>query len=70
MRDGRWCDHTHIEEIEIGVELLLDHGEDRSLSKSSRVKRFNMNAMKHSSRMGRIAAFVEAVRLLDWIVIL
>lgn len=50
-------------------EGLLDH-EDGTLWKSGGIRRFNMNAMKHSSRIGRVTAFAEAVRLLDWMVVL
>jgi len=51
-------------------DRLLDHGGDGSPLKSGGFTRYNMNAMRHNSRMARITVFAEVVRLLDWIVIL
>ncbi|KAF8437765.1 PAP2 superfamily-domain-containing protein [Terfezia claveryi] len=55
-----------LERLELSREEegLLDHDGDESFRK------INMNTMRCSSRMARIAVFAEAVRLLDWIVIL
>ncbi|RPB26679.1 acid phosphatase/Vanadium-dependent haloperoxidase [Terfezia boudieri ATCC MYA-4762] len=61
-----------LERLELSREEegLLDYDGDELLLESGRFRKINRNTMRGSSRMARITVFAEAVRLLDWIVIL